>query len=157
MSARRRLLPALAGLLLAGSLTGCADQTESYCAELKDQQETLSDLAVRSSRPGEDVLGQTLDVWKDLRDQAPDDIEDEWSTLVFALEGIVDAFEAAGTTPQEYDPASPPEGVTDAESERLKDAAAELASPRVRAAAEGVEQHARDVCKVDLGLTTGGG
>jgi hypothetical protein len=47
--------------------------------------------------------------------------------------------------------------VSDAEAKGLQDAAAELASERVTAAGEGVEQHARDVCKVDLGLGTGAG
>ncbi len=157
MTRVRRAAPILAGMILVTSLNGCASQTDSYCSELKDQKQALADLAVRSGEPGEDVLGDTLDVWRDLRDEAPGDISDEWSTLVFALEGLVEAFEAAGTTPGEYNPDSPPKGVTEAEAKRLQDAATELASERVTAAGEGVEQHARDVCKVDLGLGTGGG
>ena len=157
MRAVRRAAAALSGVLLVSSLAGCASQTETYCSELEDQKQTLADLAVRAGRPGEDVLTPTLEVWKDLRDEAPDDIADEWSTLVYALEGLVEAFDAAGTTPGEYNPASPPKDVTEAESQRLQDAAAELASERVSAAGEAVEQHARDVCKVDLGLGTGGG
>jgi hypothetical protein len=153
----RRAWPVLLGLLMAGFLTGCASETESYCSELGTQKDALADLAVRSGEPGGDVLGETLDIWRDLRDKAPGDIEDEWSTLVFALEGLDEAFDAAGTTPAEYDPDSPPESTSRAEAQRLEDAAAELASERVTAAGEGVEQHARDVCKVDLGLGTGAG
>lgn len=157
MRSARRLAVSASGVLLVSSLAGCASQTETYCSELKDQKQTLADLAVQAGRPGEDALTPTLEVWRGLRDESPDDIRDEWSTLVFALEGLVEAFDAAGTTPGEYNPASPPKGVTDAESQRLEDAAAELASGRVSAAGEGVEQHARDVCKVDLGLGTGSG
>lgn len=147
----------LAGLLGVTALAGCASDTETYCAELEKQQPTLADLAGRSDSPDGDVLDGTLEVWRDLRDKAPGDIADEWSTLVFALEGLVDAFDAAGTTPEEFDPASPPEGVSKADAKRLEDAAGELASERVTAAGESIEQHARDVCKVDLGLGAAGG
>ena len=154
----RRTWPVLLGsLLLVTSLAGCASETESYCDELEAQKDTLADLAVRSGEPGTDVLTETLDVWRELRDEAPGDIEDEWSTVVFALEGLVDAFEEAGTTPGEYDPASPPEGVSDAEAKKLEAAAAELASRRVKTAGDGLEQHAQDVCKVSLGLSSRGG
>jgi len=144
-------------VLLAASLAGCASQTESYCDTLADRREELTDLAVRSDEPGTEVLEQTLDIWRDLEDEAPDDIADEWSTLVFGLEGLIDAFDAAGTNPGEFDPASPPPGVSEEEADQLRDAAAELASKRVAAAGEAVEQHARDVCEVDLGLTGGAG
>ena len=90
---------------------------------LAEKKQTLTELA--ESGDG-DVLEETLVVLRDLRDEAPSDIEDEWSTLVFALEGLVDAFEEAGTTPGEYDSTSPPEGVSDAEAQKLEAAAAEL-------------------------------
>ena len=157
MNPRRRRTTLALALILLAPLAGCASDVERYCGALGEQRSTLSDLAVRSGEPGSDVLEETLAVWRDLRDQAPGDVSDEWSTLVFALEGLQEAFEAAGTTPGEYDPESPPPGVTGAEADRLQDAAAELASPRVAAAGEGVQQHARDVCKVDLGVTTGQG
>jgi hypothetical protein len=145
---------AASGLLVLGLLAGCASETERYCAELEDQKETLADLAVRAGEPDTEVLTETLDVWRELRAEAPGDVVDEWSTLVFALEGLVEAFESAGTNPGEYDPASPPPQVSEAEAERLEDAAAKLASPRVASAGTDLQQHARDVCKVDLGLST---
>jgi len=153
----RRARTALLGLVLVASSTACASETESYCAELEEQKQTLTDLATGSTDPASTVLAETLEVFQTLREAAPGDIEDEWSTLVFAYEGLAEAFEAAGTNPGEFDPASPPEGVSDAEAERIEGAAAELRSQRVVRAADGLQQHARDVCKVDLGLSTGGG
>jgi len=147
----------LLGLVLVGTLTSCASRTDQYCDELRTQKQTLADLAAESGRPGKDVLDRTLTVWQDLRAKAPGDIEDEWQTLVFALQGLVEAFHKAGTTPDRYTPASPPAGVSKQEAKNLQDAAAELASERVRAAGDAVEQHARDVCKVDLGLSSQGG
>lgn len=140
------------GTVLAVSLVGCASDTERYCDTLSEKKQTLTDLAVSDDA---DVLDRTLDVLRDLRDEAPPDIEDEWSTLVFAYETLADAFDAAGTSPGEYDPASPPRGVTEEQAERIEGAAAELGSARVMQAADGLEQHARDVCKVDLGLSSG--
>ena len=154
MRRARRAAAAFAGLALVASLTGCAGETDRYCGELRAEKQTLSELAVQSDKPGKDVLEETLSVWKDLRDKAPADIEDEWTTLVFALENLVDAFHRAGTTPAEYNPASPPPGVSKQEADELQDAAAKLASERVRAAGRSVEQQARDVCDVDLGLSS---
>lgn len=157
MRAVRRSGPlVLAGVLVAGLLGGCASDTDRYCGELEQQKETLADLAVRSEKPGNDVLTQTLDAWRTLQEKAPGDIADEWSTLVFALEGVVEAFDAAGTSPGEYDPAHRPAGVSDAEAKRIEDAAAKLTSSRVEKAGSSVEQHARDVCRVDLGLSGAG-
>jgi hypothetical protein len=150
---RRRLRFPLVALLLA-SLTGCATGTERYCDTLGEKKETLTDLAGGGSREG-DVLAATLDTFRELRDEAPGDIVDEWSTLVFAYEALAEAFEAAGVSAQEYDPASPGPDVTEEQARRIEGAAAKLRTPRVMRAAEDVEQHARDVCKVDLGLSPG--
>lgn len=157
MRGPRRSAPTLlAGVLVLTSLAGCASETEQYCDELKDQKQTLSDLAGAETPPS-DALEQTREVFADLHDAAPADIKDEWFMLLNAYETLVEAFDAAGTTPAEYDPDSPPEGVTDDEVQRIEDAAAKLASRRVLDAADGLEQHARDVCKVDLGLGSGRG
>lgn len=150
---RRTTAAALCSLLVL-SVGACSSETEEYCGTLADNEQTLTDLAKRSGGKG-DVLGPTLEVWRELHDDAPADIEDEWSTLVFALEGLVDAFRGAGTDPGAFDPADPPEGVTKKEADRVRDAAAELVSDRVSQAGKAVEQHARDVCDTDLGLGTG--
>lgn len=146
-----------AALLTGTGLVGCASEIETYCGELAAQQPRLTELALEADEPASDVLTQTLDVLGGLRDAAPGDIADEWATLVFAYEGLVEAFEAAGTTPTEFDPASPPEGVAESERKRIIDAAAELRGSRVSQAAEEIEQHARDVCKTDLSITGDGG
>ena len=149
---RRRAALATAAALLV-PLTGCATETEEYCETLVDEKERLTELA--TGEPDDDVLAATLDTFRDLRQEAPGDLADEWSTLVFAYESLVEAFEAAGVAPGEYDAGSPPPDVTPAQARRIEGAAAELRTPRVMRAAEGVEQHARDVCKVDLGLGPG--
>lgn len=155
--ARRTWAAGMAGVVLLTALSGCASQTERYCGELEDQKDALTDLAVRADRPQSEVLGETLDIWRGLREEAPGDLADEWTTLVFALEGLVEAFEEAGTTPEEFDPRNLPPGVSAEDARTLEAAASELASQRVTEAGDGVEQHARDVCGVDLGLSAQNG
>lgn len=151
MTVVRRTRAVALATVLGVSLAACASDTERYCDALAERQQTLADLAV--SGAGEDeVLADTLEVVRDLRDRAPGDVRDEWSTVVFAYEALAEAFDAAGTGPSEYDPASPPAGVSEEEARRIEGAAAELRSSRVMQAADELEQHARDVCTVDLGL-----
>ncbi len=144
---RRRLAVALGtGLVLV--LAGCADEQERYCGTLAEQRQTLTDLAGRSD---DDVLDDTVDVFGDLHDQAPGDIRDEWATVLFAYEGLADAFDEAGTSPSRME-ADGAAGIGEQQAERIEGAAAQLGTPRVMGAADAIEQHARDVCKVDLGL-----
>lgn len=140
------------GLLLLAVQTGCASDTEQYCDTLRERKGDLGGLAEEAGKPGPDAFTDTLDIFTELRDAAPGDVVDEWDTLVFAWEGLTDAFARAGVTPGEYDPAHPPDDVSKEEAEALEDAASELASQRVVDAGDGIEQHAQDVCKVDLGL-----
>ncbi len=83
---------------------------------------------------------------------APGDLGDEWGTLYFAWEGLADAFDAAGTTPRDYRRGETSDEVTVAEDEAIQGAAADLGSARVVEAARGIEEHAAEVCDVDLRL-----
>lgn len=150
----RRALLAPGALLLAAlaGLTGCAGDTDAYCGALEDDQQALTDLAKSSSSPDGNLFADGLTVFKGLRQEAPDDIRDEWDTFYFAWEGVAEAFDAAGIGPQEYRPGERPDGVSETQAQAIEDAAAELGSARVVEAGKGIEQHARDVCKVDLGL-----
>jgi len=143
--------------LLGVLVSGCASETEKYCGAIEEQHERLADLAIGADEPGNDTLQQTLEVFRELQGEAPGDIADEWSTLTFAYEGFVDAFAGVDTPLAEYDPAEPPADVSEEEAQRIADAAEELRSARVTEAADGIQQHARDVCKTDLSLTGGGG
>jgi hypothetical protein len=122
-------------LLVAVSVAGCstgADATADYCAALEDRQQSLADLAQASGEPDADLFADGLAVFEALRAQAPGDLRDEWDTYVFAWQGVADAFERA-------------------DARGIEDAAAGLRSDRVVEAGRGIEQHARDVCEVDLG------
>jgi hypothetical protein len=143
----------LAGvLLLTVGVAGCASDTESYCATLKDQEQTLTGLARSSGEPRDGLFEESLAVFRDLRDEAPDDLRDEWDTYVFAWEGVAESFADAGVGPQDYRPGEAPPGVPAQQVRAIELAAEQLRSDRVVDAGTGIERHASDVCKVDLGL-----
>jgi hypothetical protein len=145
----RSLILSAVVLLVTGGLTSCSSQTDQYCDTLREDQPALKRLAAGS---GANQLQRTLDVFQDLRADAPEDLADEWDTVVFAWQTLAAGFRRAGVDPGDYRPGQPPAGVSKAEARDIADAAEELRSPRVLEAGRSIEQHARDVCHVDLGF-----
>jgi hypothetical protein len=125
------------GALIAASLTGCSDQTDAYCSSLEDAAKVFADVPADAGALAD--VEETLD---ELRQAAPDDVRDEWDTFFYAWQGLTDAMAEAGIEGEIPDGEQVPEAVAAA--------AAELSSPRVADAVAGLEQHARDICKVDL-------
>lgn len=146
-----RVVLACSVLVLSGA-TGCASTTEQYCSTLQEEKQTLTELAEGADRPGADLFGDSIDVFEELRDKAPDDVVDEWNTLIIAWRGLDDALAEADVSAADFRAGTKPAGVSDAEAEAIQAAADELRSPPVIEAGDGIEQHALDVCKVDLGL-----
>jgi hypothetical protein len=139
--------------VVAGVLGGCgADPEEAYCDTLQTESRELERLAKQSSQPGTDVLRPTLASLQRLSDDAPPHLEDEYATLVYAWEGVVDAVDRAGVDPEAYRPGRMPEGVRGPDARRLEQTTSTLVSPRIRDAANGIEDHAEQVCGLDLTL-----
>ena len=153
----RRTATLFAAVLVTAGLTSCSGE-KSYCSSLKEDQKQLTRLSQESAKPGKagtQALGDTVGVLSDLRDEAPDDVSDEWDTLVEALEGLLTAIKDSGAPASEFAGGATPEGVTTGQLKAVQQAATELQSTRVQQAGASIEQHASDVCRVDLG--TGGG
>ena len=144
---------ALVLALVVLSVTGCSsDPEQGYCDALDDARTTLVGLATSSDEGGDDYLRPALDLFEDLRADAPSSLRDEWDTFVFAWSDLVDVLTDTGVDPTTFDPATKPDGVSEEDFQRVKDAAAELRSARVRDAVDGITQHAKDVCDVSLDL-----
>lgn len=139
----------LAVVLVAGGLASCASRTEQYCGTLREDRHVLAKLA---SGTGKGRLQRTLAVFQELRREAPEDLTDEWDTLVYAWQTLASSFRKAGVDPDTYRPDNRPADVTPREARNITDAANELRSARVLDAGRSIEQHAHDVCHVDLGL-----
>ena len=99
-------------LLVALLVTGCADQKEKYCEAVKDHQQELGEV-LGGGDP--DALLKALPIFRDLADEAPEDLRDEWRTVIDALEGLERALDDAGVDPATYDRDHPPEGLSQAD------------------------------------------
>lgn len=137
----------VAAALVAGLTAGCSDEREAYCRAVEDHQAELTDIAA-SEEPGA-VLG-ALDVYRDLREKAPDDIGDEWSQVVSRLEALQQTLDDAGVDPATYDPATTPDDLPEADRRAIETAARDLGAPETVEAMGGVEQQALDVCGTPL-------
>ncbi|MEJ7794185.1 MAG: hypothetical protein WKF50_01420 [Nocardioides sp.] len=144
----RRLL---AGVLLTGALTGCSNSPEDvradYCEVVEEQQFALTE-ALADDSP--DALLGALPIFRELAEEAPRDIDADWTRFIDALEGLQEALDAAGVEAASYDAEKPPEDVTEEQQAAIARAADELVDREVSAAFEGVQQQAKDVCKTPL-------
>ena len=145
----RRLAATVLTLALAVTLCGCGDQEEKYCDALRKDRTRIDEIINAS---GGDALLAGLPVFRDLADEAPDDLTDEWQTFVNALEGLQDALDEAGVKPAEFRDGRIPASVTGDARRTIVAAADTLSSPPVVSAVSGIETQGRDVCKVNLGL-----
>jgi hypothetical protein len=149
----------LAGVLLCSGLTSCS-HTKSYCSTLKADRKQLAALSSEAGgkgKGGAKALSRTDSLLSDLRDKAPDDIRDDWDTLVQALDGLVEAIKASGADPEDFQGGHRPAGVTEGQLRAVQQAAAELQATPVEQSTRSIQQHAQDVCKVDLGSDLGSG
>lgn len=149
MTVRRSALATalLLPLVLMGACGG--DAQETYCEAVEKHQATLGE-AVGSGDPV--ALLDALDVLRDLQDQAPADIADEWQQVVGRLQALQDALDDAGVDAASYDRADPPADLDPADRSAIEGAARELVSDETALALEGLQQQARDVCKTPLSL-----
>lgn len=146
---RRTALAALVVVLaLAGSSCG-ADPDKGYCQALQADQELFGAMQ-------EDTSGLALlkhrDALHRLADRSPDDLRDEWQTLLGAVDAFAQTLDDLGVKPEDFVDGQAPAGLDAATRARIANAASELSSQDVVEAANGIEQQARDVCKLQLGL-----
>jgi hypothetical protein len=136
------------GLLLP-FLVACGSDQDSYCDAVEEHQQELSEI-VGGGDP--DALIQALDVFRDLQDQAPDDITDEWQQVVDRIAALDSALDDAGVDPATYDRDHPPADLTEEQAAAIDAAATELGSGTTLRALQDLDQQARDVCKTPLTL-----
>jgi hypothetical protein len=148
----QRLGGALLAVTLVVGLAACSDSEGDYCEAFLDSRQELSDLTAQQAEAGKsgqgvDVLTPTLQSFEELRELSPDELRDEWDTLVFAYRDLADAVERTGTDPADFQVGESPEGVSPEARQELARVAGKLDAPRVVEAASGVEVHAAQVCE----------
>jgi len=144
----RRTAAGLALVLAVGAVAGgCKDQQEKYCDAVRDNQQKLGEV-LGDGAP--DALLEALPIFRDLADEAPDDLRDEWKTVIDAIAGLQAALEDAGVDPATYDREHPPPGLSQDHKDAIDAAARQLSSDATVTAFSGVDQQAKDVCGTPL-------
>ena len=137
-------------LALLFPLAGCGkDPIDAYCADLSTHRKEMA--AMLDSTTADSLLGHRA-MLKALAKKTPPDLQDEWQIFLGAVDGLQRALDDAGVKPSEFVGGKPPAGLAPADQRAIIDAADQLSSDDVVAAATGIEQQARDVCKINLGL-----
>jgi len=148
MKAHRLSVGALAVVLLAAP-QACGDPEKDYCSALEADQQMFAEMQDDPSGLG---LLKQRSALRRLADKAPDDLSDEWQTLLGALDSLATTLDETGVDPGDFVGGKPPAGLSAADRTRIGNAASELSSADVVEAANGIEQQAKDVCKLQLGL-----
>ena len=138
---------ALAVVVAASLLVGCGgDATSDYCESVQEHQRELSDVAA-SSEPG--AIFDALDAYRDLEEDAPRDLRDEWDQVIGRIGALQDALDEADVDPSTYD-AKTLEDLPTAQRRAIQGAARDLGDEATVSAMAGIEQQALDVCKTPL-------
>jgi hypothetical protein len=146
----RRWGAAVAGAVLLLNASGCGgDPEKDYCAALKGDQELFA--AMQDDTSGLALLKHRSDLHA-LADRAPDDLRDEWQTFLGAVDAFAKTLDDLHVAPGDFQDGQPPAGLSAADRALIANAASELSSADVVEAANGIEQQAKDVCKLQLGL-----
>jgi hypothetical protein len=137
------------GALLLLLPQACGGGGDEYCSAMSADQKLFAQMEDDPSGVG--LLAHRTALHR-LGDQAPDDLSDEWQTFLGAVDAFAKVLDDAGVRPGDFVDGQPPAGLSTDERTRIAHAASELASPDVVDAADGIEQQAKDVCKLQLGL-----
>ena len=138
-----------AAVLTVGLVTACGGGND-YCGVVKDNQQRLAKV-VEEGRAGDGAAGlKALPIYERLADAAPDDVRSQWRIVISRLTALQDALDDAGVDPSTYDPEKPPAGLSAEEQQKIADASLALQAPESLRAIGEVQQHARDVCQMQL-------
>jgi hypothetical protein len=145
---------ALAGAaMLVGILGGCGDgesATESYCAAVEDAKAEFDSIEAGDFAK----IDNALDRMQTLGEQAPEEVKDEWETFNSTIDELRTGLDEAGVSLEDLGALSEgemPEGVDQQKLMELATRMRNLSSGEMREAADGIEQHAKEECDVDLG------
>ncbi len=153
-----RFRTAAGAALLAGLLSGCGNPVtwitggnaiDDYCGDLRSHQVQFSEMFATSTP---DALLKNLPMLEQMATKAPSDIADDWQNFLGPIQGLQKALDDAGIKADDFSKGVPPAGTSAAARKEIADAAALLATPAATTAAFAIDQEARDVCKLNLGM-----
>jgi hypothetical protein len=146
----KRYLGLSAGMVMAaGTLTGCGGGTEEYCNSLEDATSQFDSLEGGSPED----FGDAVATFRELGDDAPDEVSEDWEVLNKTFDDMEAALEDAGLSFDDLGTLTSgelPEGVDPADVESLSATFEEMNSDAVQQAGDDIEAHAQEECDIDL-------
>lgn len=136
--------PALGGL--AACEQSAEDRRDDYC---KAVSETSHDLTRTADEEGPGAFLVALPMLEELGAAAPRDLKDEWQVYLAALRNLRDVLAEVEVEPEELVDRIP-KRLSRAERERVRGALVNTRSEKTRRAAQGITQHALDVCDTQI-------
>lgn len=133
-----------------------ADSSD-YCQELEDAQSAFT--AFDSTQPQPEQLQQAFDTFKQLADDAPAAVEQDWATIADAVDTVETSLDSIGleigdlTSLQQ---GQVPQGVTPQDLQRVAQDLQSLANPEFAEAGQAIQEHAQSECDIDLGGASDG-
>ena len=144
--------------MLLATTTGCGnpvhlitggDRIDDYCAALNGDRARFADMIGQDSPVG---LLDATPMFESLARKAPDDIVDDWQTLLLALRGLQKELDDAGVKASDFADGRAPASLDKEARRRIAVAADEVSAQTTADAVDAIDQEARDVCKINLGL-----
>ncbi|GGF33103.1 hypothetical protein GCM10011519_03220 [Marmoricola endophyticus] len=123
---------------------------DSYCADLKKDASTFSDLG------GDNDIQSVIDSFHKLADEAPDEVNADWKVLDGAFVKLESSLKSAGITVEQFDKVRSsggknlPDGVDPAKLQKVTSELQSVDSTKLQTASDNIEKHAKSACKVDL-------
>lgn len=139
---------AVSAIFVASTLAGCGGGS-AYCDALQEADEEFASLD--EGNFGE--MDNALDRIQELADEAPSEIEEEWTILDGAITDLRAALDDAGITFADLggiQSGELPEGFDEASLTELATELQQLGSAEFEEASITIEEHAQDECDIDL-------
>jgi hypothetical protein len=144
----KRVTSLAAALALGATvLSGCSGGTEAYCDSLEQAQSDF-DAFETGDFAG---FGDFIDRSREIASEAPDEVSEEWDTVVAALDQFETVLEDAGVDFEELENLEAGEIPEGLDIGALTEAAQEFDTEELEGATETISTHAKDECDVDLG------
>lgn len=153
---RRIVGAAAAAMLAAAMLAGCGGGGDSgsgsYCDDLQSTKDTVTSLGSGAlTQATFDKLSASV---HSIRDEAPSDVKDDWSSVADGLDAFSAALDDAGLTIDDATNLSPADAakIDPAKVKAITDASTALSSTAMNSATAAINTEVKSECGFELGI-----
>lgn len=130
---------------------GCGGGTDAYCEDLGAAGDQFA--AFDSEQPSAEEIEEAISTFRDLGEQAPDEVSGDWDVFLGAFDDLESALEDAGIgfgDLADIQAGELPEGLDEQALQDLTTEIQSLGGEEIDQASQAIEEHASSECDVDL-------